>query len=162
MHSTMGVKRLRKVLKWGGLGLLGAFIVIQLVPYGRAHDNPPVVAEPRWDSPQTRELAKAACFDCHSNETSWPWYSHVAPIAWMVQNHVDEGREELNFSRWDLEQEEAHEAAEEVLEGDMPPWSYTLTHPSARLSDEERRTLAAGLERTIGTSHDEHDEHDDD
>ncbi|HEY5650870.1 MAG TPA: heme-binding domain-containing protein, partial [Acidimicrobiia bacterium] len=80
-------------------------VAIQLVPYGRNHSNPPVVQEPAWDSQQTRELAVAACFDCHSNETEWPWYSNIAPVSWALQRDVDEGREELNFSEWHLEQE---------------------------------------------------------
>ena len=58
---------------------VGGFLLIQFVPFGRDHTNPPVVQEPKWDSPATRELAKRACFDCHSNETVWPWYSNIAP-----------------------------------------------------------------------------------
>ena len=72
--------------------LLGGFLLMQFVPYGRNHSNPPVISEPHWDSPQTRELAVDACFDCHSNETNWPWYSNIAPVSWMVQRHTDEGR----------------------------------------------------------------------
>ena len=72
-----------------GLGVLvGLFVVMQAVPYGRDHTNPPVIVEPAWDSPRTRELAVRACFDCHSNETKWPSYSHVAPLSWVVQRHV--------------------------------------------------------------------------
>ena len=63
---------------------VGGFLLIQLVPFGRDHTNPPVVQEPKWDSPATRELAKRACFDCHSNETVWPWYSNIAPVSWLV------------------------------------------------------------------------------
>jgi len=59
--------------------LIILFVVIQAAPYGRAHDNPPVLAEPQWDSATTRELAVAACFDCHSNEVAWPWYTNIAP-----------------------------------------------------------------------------------
>jgi hypothetical protein len=143
------------------LGLLVLFIVIQLVPYGRDHSNPAVVAEPVWDSPITRDLAVRACFDCHSNETVWAWYSHVAPISWLVQRHVDEGREELNFSEWHLPQE-ADEAAETVREGSMPTRDYLLIHPEARLSDEERRALIAGLVSTFGDHGDDDDGHDDD
>lgn len=139
--------------------LAAVFLLLQLVPYGRAHDNPPVVQEPAWDSPQTRELATRACFDCHSNETTWPWYSNIAPISWLTQRHVDEGREYLNFSDWNRshaeqgdEGEEADEMAETVLEGEMPLRSYLPTHPAARLSDAERQALADGLLRTAGLS----------
>jgi hypothetical protein len=82
------------------VGVVVLFGLIQLVPYGRDHTNPPVVAEPAWDSPQTRALAVRACFDCHSNETVWPWYSNVAPASWLVQRDVDDGRRRLNWSEW--------------------------------------------------------------
>ena len=124
-------------------------MVIQFVPYGRDHTNPPVVEEPAWDSAQTRDLAVAACFDCHSNETKWPWYSNIAPISWLLHRDFDEGREELNFSEWHISQE-GDEAAETVRDGSMPPWQYPLTHPEARLSDADLDALEAGLAATFG------------
>ena len=126
------------------------FLAIQVVPYGRAHANPAVVSEPQWDSPRTRELAVRACFDCHSNETVWPWYSNVAPVSWLVQQHTEEGRGVLNFSRWDLPQRGARKAAEQVQEGAMPPPYYTPLHASGRLSEGERAELIAGLQATLG------------
>lgn len=132
------------------LGGFGLFAVMQLVPYGRDHENPPVVREPAWDRPATRALAVRACFDCHSNETKWPWYSRIAPVSWLVQHDVDEGRETMNFSRWDLAYEDATESAEAVLQGEMPMAVYVPLHPSARLSPEEKRALADGLSATIG------------
>lgn len=129
--------------------LVVALLVIQLVPYGRSHDNPPVVAEPNWDSPRTREMAVTACFDCHSNETTWPWYSNVAPFSWRLQNHVDEGRAKLNFSEWGSGEEE-DEVAESVIEGEMPPWDYTLLHPDASFTGADRDAFIAGLEATFG------------
>lgn len=145
-------KKRRRFIKPVLLGLLALAAAIQLVPYGRDHTNPPVTAEPQWDSPRTRQLAKGACFDCHSNETIWPWYSHVAPMSWLVQRDVDEGRSKLNFSEWDKPQKEAHEAAETVREGEMPLWFYVPTHPDANLSDADKQALIKGLEATIGTS----------
>src|SRR5689334_1138005 len=142
--------RLRRTAKIVAIAGVGLFAAIQIVPYGREHTNPAVVVEPAWDRPATRALAVRACFDCHSNETRWPWYSHVAPTSWLVQNHVDEGRSALNFSEWQRPHDEAGEAAEAVLEGEMPPRSYTLLHPTAALSPEERRALAAGLSASIG------------
>ena len=130
--------------------LIGGLLLIQLVPYGRDHDTPAAVAEPAWDSSQTRELTVRACFDCHSNETVWPWYSYVAPVSWLVQRDVDEGREELNLSEWNRPQEEAEESAETVREGSMPPRTYLLTHPEARLTDAELAALADGLAATLG------------
>ena len=141
---------MRRVLMVVLLVVVGAGVAIQLVPYGRRHANPPVAAEPRWNSAQTRELAARACFDCHSNETVWPWYSHVAPISWLVQRDVDEGRRALNFSEWDRPQKEAREAAKTVREGEMPPWFYGIRSASARLSAADRDALAAGLAATLG------------
>jgi mono/diheme cytochrome c family protein len=133
-------------------GLIILFGLIQLIPYGRNHTNPPVVAEPKWDSPRTKELAQRACFDCHSNETVWPWYSNVAPISWLVQRDVDEGRRRLNFSEWGSQQRAANEVAGIVLEGEMPPFQYLPTHPEARLSQSERQELAQGLQATLGSA----------
>lgn len=139
--------------------LAAVFLLLQLVPYGRAHDNPPVVAEPSWDSPQTRELAARACFDCHSHETDWPWYSNIAPVSWLTARHVEHGREHLNFSDWNQshdehghEEHDAEEMSEVVLEGEMPLRSYLLTHPEARLTDAERAALAEGLAATAELS----------
>jgi mono/diheme cytochrome c family protein len=140
-------------LKWWwriSLGLLAALVAIQLVPYGRDHTNPPVTGEPAWDLPQTRALAKQACFDCHSNETEWPAYASIAPASWLVQRDVNEGRAALNFSEWTRPQEEANEAAEKVREGEMPPAAYTLVHAHARLSPASRDRLAQGLARSMG------------
>jgi mono/diheme cytochrome c family protein len=134
------------------LGLFGALVAIQLVPYGRDHINPPVIAEPAWDSPQTQALAKQACFDCHSNETEWPAYASIAPASWLVQRDVNEGRAVLNFSEWTRPQAEAKEAAEEVREGEMPPAAYTLVHAHARLNPADRDRLAQGLAKTLGVA----------
>jgi mono/diheme cytochrome c family protein len=125
------------------------FVGIQLVPYGRDHRNPPATGAVAWDSPRTKELAMRACANCHSYETQWPWYASLAPISWRVQNHVDEGREHLNFSTYDQPQRHAHEAAEMVEEGEMPPWDYLLMHPEAKLSPEEKKELVKGLAATF-------------
>jgi hypothetical protein len=135
-----------------GLGLLGALVALQLVPYGRDHINPPVTGEPGWDSPQTRALARQACFDCHSNETEWPAYASIAPASWLVQRDVNEGRAALNFSEWTRPQKEAREAAEEVQKGEMPPAIYTVVHAHSRLNAADRDRLAQGLARTLGGS----------
>ena len=142
-----GVMSKKKMAVWGVLGLWLLFSVAQIVPYGRNHTNPPIVAEPSWDSPQTRALAKVACFDCHSNEVDWPWYTSVAPLSWLAVRDVEEGREELNFSDWPPK--ETRELVETVLDGEMPPLQYTLIHPDARLSDADVKALADGLRRTI-------------
>jgi hypothetical protein len=99
-----------------------------------------------------RALAVRACFDCHSNETTWPWYSHIAPFSWLLQHHVDEGRRALNFSEWSHPSEEADESAELVLDGSMPTWDYRMIHADARLTIAERGSLANGLTATLGGS----------
>jgi hypothetical protein len=137
---------------WAAGAVAVVLVAIQLVPYGRDHDNPPVTAEPAWDTPETRELAVAACFDCHSNETEWPWYSNIAPMSWLIQSDVQRGREALNLSEWDREQDEADDASDTVVDGDMPPSRYLPLHADARLSDAEQQALADGLARTIGDS----------
>jgi hypothetical protein len=159
--------KIQRLLKWGIVGLAGVFLVIQLVPYGRAHSNPPVLAEPAWDAPETREFARRACFDCHSNEVRWPWYAHVAPVSWLVQSDVDEGREKLNFSEWTRPQEEAEDAPESIRAGEMPLQAYVWLHPTARLDTSEQDRLASGLAATLGVGSESHaegagDEDDDD
>jgi hypothetical protein len=113
--------------------------------------NPPVVTEPKWDSPQTRELAQRACYDCHSNETVWPWYSNIMPFTFLIRHDVSEGRQRMNFSNWgQARPEEAGDVSQIVLEGEMPPAQYLLMHPNARLTDAERQQLARGLSLTLG------------
>ena len=88
---------LRRLLLTG----VAVFLGIQLVPYGWWHENPPVVAAAVWPDRTSEQLARAACYDCHSNETRWPLYSYVAPMSWLVRRDVESGRDELNFSDWD-------------------------------------------------------------
>jgi mono/diheme cytochrome c family protein len=128
------------------VGVIG-FLLIQLIPYGHNHANPPVIQEPNWDSARTRQLAQRACFDCHSNESTWPWYSNIAPISWLVQHDVDEGRRTLNFSDWRVTRRTG-EISRVVLGGEMPPATYLLTHPQAKLSATEKQELASGLTAT--------------
>lgn len=125
---------------------------IQAVPYGRAHDNPRTTGEPEWATPRTRELMVNACFGCHSNEVEWPWYSSIAPISWAVTNHVDEGREKVNYSEFATRGGEYEETIEVILEGSMPPSYYTRfgLHPEAKLTDAEVAELVAGLRATPG------------
>ena len=87
-------------------------------------------------------VLRRACYDCHSHETVWPWYSTVAPISWLVAHDVHEGREELDFSTWDAyapakRAKLLRETAKETSEGEMPPWYYVLVHPDARLANED-------------------------
>lgn len=140
-----------RIIRWGGISIVAGLLAIQLIPYGRAHDNPPVTQAVEWDSPRTAELWDRACADCHSNDTDWPWYTNVAPVSWLIQNHVDEGRNRINVSEWDRRQHELDEAAGTVRRGSMPPWTYTLIHRDANLSDQEKQDLMDGLRTTFGS-----------
>ena len=143
------MKRLVRWLKAVG-SILVLFGLMQCVPYGRTHSNPPISKEPAWNSPRTRELAKRACFDCHSNETKWPWYADVAPMSWIVQRDVEQARTVINFSQWDLEYAHAEYSGESVLTGSMPPSKYRMAHPEAQLTKQEREELIDGLNATMG------------
>ncbi len=131
---------------------IALFLLIQLVPYGHSHTNPPVVAEPAWSSPQVRAIAVRACFDCHSNQTTWPWYSNIAPVSWLVQRDVDSGRRRLNFSEWGTGRNRAGRIGEAVLGGRerMPPSYYVLMHPAANLTAADRQMLAQGIGSVVG------------
>jgi len=143
------MKKIWKIFLYIGIALVGIFLIMQLIPYGHNHTNPEVIQEPAWDSPQTRELAKRACFNCHSNETVWPWYSNIAPVSWLVVSDVEEGRRYLNLSEWGVRRNEGlGEAGEVIYNGYMPPANYLLMHPEARLTDAEKQNLVQGLARS--------------
>ena len=130
----------------GGIVLLG---LMQLLPIGRDHTNPAVVSEPQWSSPEARALAKEHCFQCHSNETEWPWYSNIAPASWLIQFAVNEVRDKLNFSNWDTNSEELDELTEVIQEGEMPPIQYWLFHPNSHLNDQQKQELIDALNSSI-------------
>jgi hypothetical protein len=124
-------------------------LLIQFLPYGHTHTNPPVVKEPNWNSPETRQITQKACFDCHSNETIWPWYSNIAPMSWLVQRDVDVARSRMNFSDWGRISVEVGEIIEIVSEGEMPPFQYLLMHPGTRLSEQEKTRFIDGINATL-------------
>ncbi len=130
-------------MAWAG----GALVVVgmQVVPVERV--NPPVECD-LMAPPAVREVLRRACYDCHSNETRWPWYSHVAPVSWLVARDVRRGRRHVNFSRWGSldarrQAKAKRETWEQVSEGEMPLWFYTPLHPEARLSAEDKEVLRA-------------------
>jgi Haem-binding domain len=135
-------------LRTGLLLVVGAFVLIQLVPYGRAHSNPPVSRQAQFDSQRTEQLVTDACNACHSNLTDWPLDSSIAPFSWLIQRDVDEGRGILNFSEWDHPQAGFDEVSDAISGGEMPPIQYKLLHPNSRLSDGEKRDLIDGLAGT--------------
>ena len=132
-----------KFLRWVVLGVVVVLVAIQFVPVNRS--NPPVTAEVPA-SPEARAVLRRACYDCHSNESVWPWYSSVAPASWLVARDVRKGREELNFSTWDRyttkeQVKKLKESWEEVAEDEMPPWFYLPIHDDAVLLAEDRLVL---------------------
>ena len=109
-----------------------------------AHTNPPVQGD--LVAPvAVKSILRRACYDCHSNETQWPWYSAVAPASWLIHSHIREGRRRLNFSTWDdyasdpgTKAQKLKEIAKFVSSGAMAPWYYSMLHPDARLTTAER------------------------
>ena len=134
------------------MATLVIFGLIQLIPYGKDHTNPQVLAEPQWSSPETRDLMVRACFGCHSNEVKYPAYASVAPISWAIQSHIDEGRNRVNYSEFGVTRGRFHDTIEVIQEGSMPPMYYTMfgRHPEAKLTKEEKAALIAGLSATPG------------
>jgi hypothetical protein len=137
-HPAKLVRRLAVVT---AVGLVAA----QFIPVTRT--NPPVESEIHA-SPAVDRVLRRACYDCHSNETVWPWYSRVAPMSWLVAHDVNEGREHMNFSTWgrlssEKQVETVRKIWEEVSEGHMPPAIYLPAHREARLNDQDKAALEA-------------------
>lgn len=141
----MNKKRIVRIL---GLLVL-VFLVIQLIPFGHNRTNPPVVSEPNWSSPQARAIVKEHCFQCHSNETEWTWYSNIAPGSWLIAYDVIEGRDKFNFSDWNNNPEDLDEMVEVIQEGEMPPVQYWIVHPSSRMNSQQKQELITALESSI-------------
>ena len=134
-------------------------VAIQFIPYGRDHTNPRTVQEIKWNTPQTRSLAQDGCFACHSNLTEWPWYTSIAPVSWLTQHDVEDGRAKLNFSEWQRPQEaNLEEVVEALRDNKMPPRavpadplggaSERCRAPAAGAGD--RRELDEGSARQVG------------
>lgn len=126
-----------------------ALVLMQLIPSSYSRVNPPVTGEPAWNSSETRELFFNACADCHSNETRYPWYSTIAPISWMIENDVQNGRARLNVSTWDRSQRGGVDAADAVQRGAMPTGLYLMMHHSANYNSETKRRFVDGLQKTF-------------
>ena len=141
--------KLKRLLQFLIIGLVVAIVAIQFV--GPARSNPITPAAQAVEAhlqlnPQVSSILGRSCGDCHSNKTRWPWYSRVAPVSWFVIDHVNEGREHLNFSEWGRydtsEREEMLEhICKEVKSGAMPLSSYTRLHSDAILSPDDQRAL---------------------
>jgi len=139
---------MRRTLRRIAFSTLFLLVLIQLWPAGRS--NPPTTAG--LDAPpEVTSILRRACFDCHSNETRWPWYSYVAPVSWWMVHDVDEGRAELNFSDWGSYEPKKRErrsqkVIEEIENGAMPPDNYLRLHGDARLSAGELEILRKWVE----------------
>jgi heme-binding protein len=134
---------LRKWIAMSALFVLVALVSIQFVPVDAG--NPPVSADIPT-SPAVKAVLRRACYDCHSNETKWPWYGRIAPVSWFIARDVHRGRAELNFSTWNQystqqQVKKLRESWQEVSVSDMPPWLYRPIHRDARLTAEDRALL---------------------
>ena len=125
------------------------FGFIQIIPFGHDHSNPATTSEPQWSSSEARALVKEHCFQCHSNETEWPWYSSVAPASWLVSADVIAGRSKFNFSEWNAHPGELDEMIEAIQEGEMPPIQYWIFHPNSRMNDQQKTELINALQNSI-------------
>ena len=130
---------LKKIL----IGVAAILVAIQFIPVDRS--NPPAEGE-LMESTELKTILKRSCYDCHSNETVWPWYSYVAPVSWLVADDVHEGRRHLNFSNWqNIEVRKVSKAKQEiwemVSEGEMPLSKYVLLHPEAKLSEKDKQII---------------------
>ncbi|MBL6633056.1 MAG: heme-binding domain-containing protein [Thermoleophilia bacterium] len=140
----------------GSLVVSGLVVVglIQLVPYGRDRTQPPITGEPQWASAETRTLMVRACYHCHASEVEYPAYASIAPSSWAVQSHIAGGRSHVNYQQFATNPGNADETIRVIRDGSMPPAYFTRfgLNPEAALTDEERATLIAGLEKTPGMS----------
>jgi hypothetical protein len=125
------------------IGLVAFLLLAQLVPIDRS--NPPVTAEVPAP-PAVRAILERSCYDCHSNQSRWPWYGYVAPLSWVMAYDIHEARDHVNFSTWDAYTEKKRvdmleEVWEQVDEGEMPFFVYLPLHPEAELSEADKQLL---------------------
>ena len=140
---------MRKLLKWVGIVVIIAFVGLQFTTPART--NPPVDQSQTIEAraqvpPQVSAILDRSCRDCHTNNSVWPWYSHVAPVSWLVVGHVNDARRSMNMSEWghlnpDRQQKKLQQICDEVTDGAMPLGSYTPLHPGSKLSADDVKTL---------------------
>lgn len=134
--------------------LIATFVFIQFFSIDKNNPSSPVekdLLQMENPNPEIAQMLRSSCYDCHSNETVWPWYSNLAPVSWMLKDHVDEGRSKLNFSNWgDLSRKDRiftiEKIMEEIEDGEMPIKGYVMIHKDAKMSDEQQAQLFAWLE----------------
>jgi len=130
---------MKKFFKITFIVLVAGFVLIQFKQPDRT--NPPEIADSTIPD-EVKVILKAKCYDCHSNESEWPWYSYVAPVSWWVADHVHEGRREVNYSKWDTydedrKEDKIEETFDEMLDRFMPLKSYLITHPDAEVTEDD-------------------------
>lgn len=143
---------MKKYLKWIIPALIVIFAALQF--FNPSHANPPVVVDfiaTNSPPPQIAAMLHAACYDCHSHETRWPWYSRVAPVSWLIANDVNEGRDNLDLSDWPADDlmrcaKKMGDMSEQIGFGDMPMKKYTVIHANARLTEAEKKQLMDWLD----------------
>jgi hypothetical protein len=149
--------------KWIVVGVVVVLILIQFIQPSRT--NPAVVPSRSLEAhvevpPGVQSVLKRSCYDCHSSETAWPWYSHIAPISWYVVNDVNTGRSHVNFQNWEaqINEQEGKEhlglVCKLIREGKMPPADYRLMHKGTDVSPEETTAVCAWSQK-VGTADDE-------
>ena len=151
-----------KLITYSILTLLVVLFIINLIPFNLS--NPPISSD--IIAPENvKMILRESCYDCHSNETIWYWYTKYAPVSWLIAHDVNEGREYLNFSTWDNysvneKREILHESIEEIQEGEMPMKIYELMHPNSKISEDKLKILTSWIKNEYGEI--DHNEHGDD
>jgi Haem-binding domain len=145
-----------KILRISAAVLTTAFVVVSLVPgpYASATQVAPgtAILQTAQLDPASNATIQRACANCHSYETQWPWYGHVAPVSWLMRKDVSDGRAFLNFSRWAAygaagQSQLLSSAVEQINSRTMPPRRYLLLHPGANVNDSDRLALVEALRR---------------
>lgn len=142
---------MKQIVLYAIIPLLLIFLLLQFVPVART--NPPTLGEIQVPT-HIHTILKKACWDCHSHQTQWPWYSRVAPVSWLVAHDVKEGRAELNFSMWTQyntkkKRKKLEEIEEEVSKQKMPPRIYTWLHAQAILTAQEKEQLRQWVKASL-------------
>lgn len=146
---------MRKKLKWGGIVILGLFILAQF--YQPDRSNPPVdesqtIYATLNVSPEVKAIFERSCYDCHSNNTKWPWYSYIAPTSWLTAGDVEHGRRMMNLSTWGTykksrQSDKLDQISDQLSDGKMPLKKYLLMHPSAALTKADIDIVSAWAEK---------------
>jgi hypothetical protein len=150
------MRRWEKGLWMMGGTLLGGLMLMQFIPIWMIEPmmdprNPPVQYEIEWASDEADSIMRMVCYTCHSNETRYPIYAQIAPVSWMAAEHVNQGRQQLNFSEQPMDEISMGRLIEYIQSDAMPPAEYRLTHPEANLSEAQKAVLIEGIRATFNS-----------